>query len=79
MDLSLIPTPLRPQEVTMINWYKQGFNLGKVIGSTDEFQAQAMKLQSATGIILDGASPYRSQEGTPANNFWDGFHRGRNA
>jgi hypothetical protein len=72
-------TALFKKNLHNVNWYKLGTQLGKVIGSTNEFQAQAMKLQSATGVILDGASPYRSQDGTPANNFWDGFHRGRNA
>ena len=61
-----------------INWYKLGTHYGKLIGSTSEFQTLAMKLQLSTGIILDGASVNRSEDGTPANNFWNGFHKGRN-
>ena len=62
----------------LINWRKKGLKIGQRVGSTDEFQKICINLQSAYGVILDGASDYRSQEGTACNAFWSGFHEGRN-
>lgn len=53
---------------------KEAKKLGRAFASPDEVQERALELEQETGITFSGGSPYRSQEGTPANILWTTYH-----